>query len=85
MGSAASSRYSRGISVTRGSTLWRINPLKEIGLQSDFGDGLGSGARAFGLRPPAELLHVLMLPTSSEPTESESSGATRRVAPPPSC
>jgi hypothetical protein len=35
--------------------------------------------------PPAaraELLHVLMLPTSSGPTGSESSGATHRAAPP---
>jgi hypothetical protein len=36
---------------------------------------------ALGPAPRAELLHVLMLPTSSEPTGSANSGATRRVAP----
>jgi hypothetical protein len=39
---------------------------------------------ALGPAPRAELLHVLMSPTSSEPTGSESSGATRGVAPSPS-
>jgi hypothetical protein len=39
---------------------------------------------ALGPAPRAELLHVLMLPTSSEPTGSASSGATRRVASSPS-
>jgi hypothetical protein len=34
-----------------------------------------------GAAPRAELLQVVMLPTSSEPTGSESSGAIRRVAP----
>jgi hypothetical protein len=40
---------------------------------------------ALGPAPHAEQLHVLMLPTSSEPTGSESSGATRGAAPSPSC
>jgi hypothetical protein len=40
---------------------------------------------ALGPAPRAELLHVLMLPTSSEPTGSESSGATQRAAPSPNC
>jgi len=35
--------------------------------------------------PSAELPHVLMLPTSSEATGSEGSGAIRRAAPSPSC
>jgi hypothetical protein len=36
---------------------------------------------ALGPAPRAELLHVLMLPTSIEPTGSASFGATRRAAP----
>jgi hypothetical protein len=34
---------------------------------------------ALGPAPPAELLHVLMLPDSSEPTVSASSGAARKA------
>jgi hypothetical protein len=40
---------------------------------------------ALGPAPRAELLHVLMLPTSSVPLGSVSSGATRSAAPSPSC
>jgi hypothetical protein len=40
---------------------------------------------AVGPAPRAELLHVLMLPTSIVPTASVSSGETRRLGPSPSC
>jgi len=54
--------------------------MRPTSSSADFGSALD----AFGPAPRAELLHVLMLPTSSEPTGSASSGATRRAAPSPS-
>jgi hypothetical protein len=47
----------------------------------------GLRARLEALPPAAraELLHVLMLPDSTAPTGSESSGDTQGAAPSPSC
>jgi hypothetical protein len=44
-----------------------------------------SASASLGPAPRAELLHVLMLPDFEPADGSESSGATRRVAPSPGC